>query len=109
MRADGGRERRLGELAEQISDRIDALKDEKEASKILSFPPPGKKRGAKGSVAEIVPLAISRSDIAYRYGLLRAVGTEGESRESLIQDGISHAERELSLVWLRGPKRTCER
>lgn len=33
-----------------------------------------------------------RRDLAYRYGLLRAAGTDGKTREDLIQDGIRHVE-----------------
>lgn len=36
-----------------------------------------------------------RRDMAYRYGLLRAVGTEGALRDELIQEGIEHVERRI--------------
>lgn len=41
-----------------------------------------------------------RRDIAYRYGLLRAAGMDGETREEMIQECIQFAERMIeSAGW----------
>lgn len=107
---DDGRDERLRKIAQEMSDRIDAVRAKARASNLVEFPR-GKKRGAKvrkGPRATVHPLR--RESVASRYAKLMAIEYDPDDRDGVIAEYMDFATRLQQMgfthEWLEGMKRS---